>query len=203
MTKVKVVRNIILFSLILIGAMACKDERSELGDQYFKRGEYQKAIDAYTEYLRLEPTNIKSLYNRGRAYEELGKYSKAIEDFNRVLKEDPENTNALLSIASDYYYRQQDYENTIYYADKVISVEESAMAHTLKGKAYQKLGQLKEAMAAYNAAISVDKEYADAYISRGSLRIYLNQRSRACTDFKIANSLGALNGEELLEKYCK
>jgi len=190
--------------LVVVGLMfsSCKDERSELGDRYFRNGEYEKAIDAYTEYLRLEPTHIKSLYNRGRAYEELGKHAEALEDFNKVLKEDPQNANALLSLTSDYYYRLQDYENTVFYAKKVLKVEESAMAHTLMGKAHQKLGDLEEAIAAYNNAISVDKEYADAYISRGSLRVYLNQISRACADFRIAESLGAANGEKLLEKYC-
>ena len=106
-------------------------------------------------------------------------------------------------MAADYYYRLQDYENTIYYAEKVLAVDESAMAYTLKGKAYQKLGQINEAMAAYNAAISVDREYVDAYISRGSLRVYLKQYDRACADFKIAKSLGAVHADELLERYCK
>lgn len=192
-----------LYVIITLGLLACKDERSDLGDTYFQNGEYQKAIEAYTEYLRLEPTHLKSLYNRGRAYEELGEFEKALADFNKVLKEDPQNVNALLSITADYYYRQQDYENTIFYAEKVLKYDENAMAHTLMGKGHQKLGELNEAMNAYNAAISVNKEYADAYISRGSLRIYLKQRSKACNDFKIAQSLGAKSADELTKKYCK
>jgi len=192
----------LLFVVIGLIFSSCKDERSELGDRYFKNGQYDKAIDAYTEYLRLEPTHIKSLYNRGRAYEETGRHAEALEDFKKVLKEDPQNANALLSLTSDYYYRLQDYENTVFYAKKVLKIEESAMAHTLMGKGHQKLGNLKEAMAAYNNGISVNKEYADAYVSRGSLRVYLNQISRACADFRIAESLGAVNGEKLLQKYC-
>jgi len=199
---VKIIKSLVAVLLVVVAVTACKDERSELGDKHFRNGQYEEAIKAYTEYLRLEPTHIKSLYNRGRAYEELGKYSEALEDFNKVLKEDPQNANALLSITSDFYYRQKDYENTIYHAEKVLKIEESAMAHTLMGKAHQKLGNLKEAMAAYDAAISVDKEYADAYVSRGSLKVYLNQRGRACTDFKLAESLGAANGKSLLGKYC-
>jgi len=199
---VKAVSNILIGLSLLLSVVACKDERSKLGDQYFKGGEYEKAIDAYTEYLRLEPTHIKSLYNRGRAYEELGKHQEALEDFNKVLKEDPQNANALLSLASDYFHRLQDYENTIFYAQKVLKVEESALAHTLIGKGQQKLGNLEEALAAYNNAISVNKEFADAYISRGSLRTYLKQYSRACTDFKLASSLGATSADKLVKKYC-
>ncbi|MTI19471.1 tetratricopeptide repeat protein, partial [Fulvivirga sp. RKSG066] len=199
----KSLRLAIQILFVVVVAAACKDERSELGDKYFKNGQYEKAIDAYTEYLRLEPTHIKSLYNRGRAYEEVGKHEEALADFNKVLKEDPQNANALISLTSDFYYRLQDYENTIFYAEKVLKVDESATAHTLKGKAQQKLGNLKEALSAYNAALSVDKEYVEAYISRGSLRVYLKQRSKACNDFRLAESLGASNAKDLLNKYCR
>ncbi|MEM9859243.1 MAG: tetratricopeptide repeat protein [Bacteroidota bacterium] len=190
--------------LIIITALfSCKNENSELGDKFFGQGEYQKAINAYTEYLRLQPRDIKTIYNRGRAYEELDQFEKALEDFRRVIKEDPLNVNAHLSIASDYYYRLKDYENTIFFSEKAIKLEEkNVLAHTLKGKAFQKLGQLKEAMSSYNDAISVDEEYADAYLSRGSLRIYLKQRSRACSDFQLASSLGAVQAKELIAKYC-
>ncbi|WP_185113995.1 tetratricopeptide repeat protein [Fulvivirga imtechensis] len=196
-------KNIFIALLCFAVITGCKDERSDLGDKHFKNGEYKEAVKAYTEYLRLEPTHVKSLYNRGRAYEELGEYEKALADFNKVVKEDPLNTNAYLSITSDYYYRQQDYENTIFYAEKVLAQNEnSVIAHTLKGKAYQKLGKLQEAMAAYNAAISVDKEYADAYLSRGLLRVHLNQISRACADFQMAASLGSDKAKAVSKKYC-
>lgn len=191
-----------VFAAFVLGA--CGGESSTIGDAYYKKGEYEKAVEAYTEYLRLEPTDIKSLYNRGRAYQELERFDDALGDFNAVIKEDPTNTNALLSLANDFYYRQKDYENAIFYADKVLDLDENnKVAYNLKGKAYQKLGKLSEAMEAYNFALSVDDQYADAYVSRGSLRLYLNQDSRACTDFQMARSLGAKGADDLIKKYCK
>lgn len=196
-------RHILIAFLLLTIFTSCKDESSNEGDKYFQQGKFEEAVKAYTEYLRLEPTDVKSLYNRGRAYEELGEYDKAIADFRKVIKEDPLNINAVLSLASDYYYRQKDYENTIFYADNALKLNEnSPVAHTLKGKAYQKMGKLKEAMAAYHAAISVDKEYADAYLSRGLLRIHVNQKAKACADIKMAESLGSDKAKEVQKKYC-
>lgn len=190
--------------LLLISLGSCKDESSDLGDQYFKKGEYQKAIDAYTEFLKYEPGHVKSLYNRGRAYEELKQYDKALQDFNEVIKKDPANANAYMSIASDYYYRQKDYENTVFYAEKALDADENnAVAYTLQGKGYQKLGKLQEALNAYNSAISVDKEYVDAYLSRGYLRIYQKQTSRACADFRVAASLGSDNANKLVKRFCR
>ena len=190
--------------VIIIFALGCKNENSQLGDKLFNEGKYQEAIAAYTEYLRLQPRDIKTIYNRGRAYEELQQFDKALDDFRSVIKEDPLNVNGHLSIASDFYYRLKDNDNAILFAEKVIKLDEkNVLAHTLKGKSHQKLGQLEEAMSAYNDAISVDKEYADAYISRGSLRVYLNQTSRACSDFKLAKSLGAQQADNLIGKYCR
>ena len=196
-------KKIAIVAIFLV-ALSCKNENLELGDQYYRAGDYEKAVEAYTEYLRMQPRDIKSIYNRGRAYEELGQHEEALTDFRRVIKEDPLNVNGHLSIANDYYYRLKDYENTIFFADKTLGLDENnPLAHTLKGKAHQKLGQLEEAMSSYNAAISINKEFADAYVSRGSLRVYLKQNTRACADFKIAKSLGSDQTSNLIQKYCQ
>lgn len=195
-------KKIVFAFIVLISA--CKNENSNEGDVYFSKGEYEKAIESYSTYLATEPRDIKTIYNRGRAYEELGKYDLALADFRKVIKEDPLNVNAHLSLAADYYYRLNDNENTIFYADKVLKLDETnATAFTLKGKAYQKLGKVQDAMTAYNSAISVDKEYSDAYLSRGSLKLAGKQKSKACADFRIAKSLGAAQADDLIKKYCK
>lgn len=197
-------RFLILFSLIAIVLAGCKDETSEIGDKYYSKGNYKKAVESYTEYISLNPEHLKSIYNRGRAYEELGEYEKAMEDFKNVLKRDPNNVSALLSVANDFYTRKKDYENAIFYADKAISIDQkNAYAYTMMGRSYQKLGKLSEAMESYNNAISVDEKYAEAFISRGSLRLVTKQKSRACSDFKTAAAFGSEQGEELLKKYCK
>lgn len=196
-------RNLALL-FIVVFALGCKNENSVEGDKYYADGNYKKAIESYSVYLTTEPRDIKTLYNRGRAYEELGEYELALTDFNKVIKEDPLNVNAHLSITIDYYNRLNDFENTIFFAEKVLKLDETnASAFTLIGKANQKLGNLQEALNAYNSAISVNEEYADAYLSRGSLRIYQKQKSRACSDFRLASSLGLTKAEELIKKYCR
>ncbi|MCA6074620.1 tetratricopeptide repeat protein [Fulvivirga sp. 1062] len=180
----------------------CSNDQSEIGDRMFRKGNYEQAIAAYTEYLRLNPSDIKTIYNRGRAYQELGKNEKALEDFQRVIKEDPLNVNALLSVSNDYFNRLRDYENAIFYADKVLKANPNAIAFTVKGKSYQKMGKLTEAMAAYNDALSTNDSYADAYLSRGSLFIYLNQYNKACSDFQRAKALDQ-EVSQYIEKYCK
>jgi len=191
-----------IFFVVLIISAGCSNDQSELGDRNFRNGKYEEAIAEYTDHLRLNPNDLTTLYNRGRAYQELGKDEKALEDFQKGAKQDPTNVNALLSIANDYFIRLRDYENAIFFADKVLNQNPNAMAFTLKGKALQKLGKIDDAMSAYNDALSTNDSYADAYISRGSLYIYLNRNQRACSDFQKAGALG-LEVEQYVEKYCR
>ena len=48
--------------------------------------EYDKAISDFTEAIRLEPTDGKSYYFRGYAYEEKGQNAKAEEDLAEAKK---------------------------------------------------------------------------------------------------------------------
>lgn len=189
--------------LFLIFFTACKDERSDLADKHFARGEYEKAVQSYNEYISLYPEHLKSIYNRGRAYEELGEYEKAMKDFRHVLRREPSHVRALLSVANHYYAREKDYENAIFYADKALEHDKNALAYIIKGRSQQKLGQLTEALSSYNNAISENENYPDAYISRGSLRLAAKQTGRACNDFKTAAALGSDQASQLLSKYCK
>jgi len=198
-------RNRGIFAMLaMLFFLACNDESSEVGDKYFKTGKYEEAIAAYNEYLELKPKHVKSLYNRGRAYEELGQFDQAMKDFKFVLKEDPNNVNALMSIGKDAFYRKSDFESSIYYFEKALKRDaDNAVALTFKGKSHQRLGNLKEAMEDYNAAISVDKDYGDTYLSRGALRIFLKQRAKACADFRVAKGLGVKEADRVIAKYCK
>ncbi len=184
--------------------VSCKEKNSLEGDQHFRNGDYENAVAAYTEFLILKPRDVKTIYNRGRAYEELDMIDKAIADFETVLKEDPNHTNALLSMARYYHYRLEDYENSVFFLDKVIGLDgNNARAYLMRGKSHQKLANLKEAMSDYNSAINIDRDLGDAYIARGSLKIFLNQKRSACQDFRSAQNLNQEGAEAIIKRYCQ
>ena len=78
---------------------SCSSEESRQADTYYKNKNYKKAIELYTESLKLKPNDTKSLYRRGRAYEELKDFDNAVSDFNKVLSLDKDDVNATLSLA--------------------------------------------------------------------------------------------------------
>ena len=193
--------TIILFIIILFSS--CEDERSRLGDKYFNEGKYQKAVQVYTEFLRIMPSHFKTIYNRGRAYEELEQYEKALEDFHRMLKIDPKNVSAMLSIGN-YYYRIEDFDQGLFYFEKALVEDGSnAQAFFLKARSNHRRGNIQDALTDYNNAININRDHGEAYLYRGSIRVHIKSFKGACKDFKLAQALEVLDAEEAIEKYCR
>lgn len=70
----------------------------EEGNNEYKAGRWQAAIDKYTEALAVDPanksTNSKILQNRALCYSKLKDYEKAISDCEEALRLDPSYTKA-------------------------------------------------------------------------------------------------------------
>ncbi|WP_420386370.1 tetratricopeptide repeat protein [Roseivirga sp.] len=191
-----------LLVLVTVGFSACNDSVTREADQLFKDGKYREAIQAYDEYLATKPKDVKSLYNRGRAYEELGQLSNAKTDFEKVLDLDGDNLNANLSMGK-YWYNQKDFTKAIYYFDKVIEVDgRVSTAYLLKGRSLHQQGEFPEARENYDQAINFDNKNAEAFLYRGALKIAMNQSRSACNDFTRAKALGAEEANDALKKYC-
>jgi Tfp pilus assembly protein PilF len=51
------------------------------GAMWFEKGEYAKAIQDFTEAIRLDPQNADTFDMRGQAWEKKGEANKADKDF--------------------------------------------------------------------------------------------------------------------------
>lgn len=49
-----------------------------------KQGDYDRAIDLYTQALKILPVHFKALFNRGFAFDKIGKFDLAIEDYSKA-----------------------------------------------------------------------------------------------------------------------
>lgn len=192
-----------LIIILMVAAVSCQNENSLLGDEYFEAGKYEKAIEAYNEYLKLEPRHVKTIYNRGRCYQELGNQEAALKDFNKVIELDGNNENALLSLGQ-ILYGKDDFKSTIFYGEKVLEKDpNNSMAFYLIGRAYHRQGTTREAMRNYNAAINLTPNFGEAYLYRGALKLLLKQKKAACIDLNKAAELNAEGAENALKKNCR
>ncbi|HEY9613729.1 tetratricopeptide repeat protein [Allocoleopsis sp.] len=65
-----------------------------LGVDYRRQGNMQKAIEAWTQALHIDSTNTHAYYDRGITKAEIGDYIGAIEDLERVIHLNPKYFNA-------------------------------------------------------------------------------------------------------------
>jgi DnaJ family protein C protein 7 len=82
------------------------DERKSAGDECFKTGDHQGAIDAYSLCLALTKTNrpfsSKLHLNRGICHLRLKQYDSAVKDFNNAIYYNDKYIKAYLRRAEAY-----------------------------------------------------------------------------------------------------
>lgn len=187
---------------IIISFLGCKDNDSKKADQLFNQAKYQEAIDAYSKYIEGNPRNIGAIYNRGRAYEELGQTDLAEVDFLNVISLDEKNMNAYLSLAK-LYYQQEKYSKALVYTEKALEINEnSADGYFLNARAQHQLGYIDGAMESYTLALKINRDYGEAYLYRGALKIHTKQTRSACEDFKKAENLEVPDASAIRKTYC-
>lgn len=65
-------------------------------------GDYQGAIEDFTEVIRLYPNSAEAYYNRGIAYTKLGNYQAAIADYNQAISFNPNLAEVYVDRAKVY-----------------------------------------------------------------------------------------------------
>ena len=151
--------------LLVTVTAACSEDvnANDRGMIYLEQGEYQLAIDAFDEAIRLDPQDAIAYYNRGIAYNGQGRGdTRGAARFNRA---------------------KQDF-------DQAIRLNPQADAYYNRGVAYRNLGQYENAIEDFDEATSLDPQYAEAYYLRGSVYGALGKSVEAERDFAKAKELG-------------
>ena len=81
---------VILTTILLVGCVSPVQEYFNKGIAYYDQGEFDEAIEEFTEAIELDPEYAIAYYNRGWAYDEKGEYDEAIADYNKAIELDPE-----------------------------------------------------------------------------------------------------------------
>jgi stress-induced-phosphoprotein 1 len=69
--------------------MSSADEFKAIGNKHFSAGEFDQAIDAYTEAIKLKDTDHVFFSNRSACYASLKRYQEALNDANKCLEINP------------------------------------------------------------------------------------------------------------------
>jgi len=104
-----------------------------LGNRYFDAHQRDKAIEAYTKALELDPDNPDVLTDQGVMYSETTQYEKAIANFQKAHAIDPTHLPSLLNLGMLYAQYLKDYDKAIQTWKRVIEIApttvQAAKAH--------------------------------------------------------------------------
>lgn len=153
-----------------------------MGDAYRCLGQYQKAIDAYTQALDYNPnlnaSRATSIHHRGLCYSELVFYDKALADYEEAIKINLQLTNRNKDLAANYqcmgHIYLWRYEYTIaetLYEKAIVLNPECALAKVSLAHCLQKGLQFGKALKLCEAASKLAPAYDRAYLRKGLICI--------------------------------
>src|SRR5215813_1639235 len=156
------------------------------GHTDINNGDYDKAIAAFSDAMRLDPKSALAFTNRGVAYERKGDMDRAIADFSEAIRLDP-NYALASSDRGIAYARKGDNDRAIADFNEAIRLDpKNVLAFTNRGIAYGKKGDTDRAIADYNEAIRLDPKNALAFANRGTAYGKKGDNDRAIADFNEA-----------------
>ena len=156
------------------------------GYMKYESGDYQGALAAFDNAIRLKPDAAEAYVNRGNVKGKLGQLNAAIADFDTAIRLRPDLVDA--------YVNRGSAKNTLGLHNAAIADYDTAIrlkpddaeAYVNRGSAKYKLGQFNAAISDYDTAIRLKSDYAEAYLGRGLAKDTLGQSNVAITDFDTA-----------------
>ena len=172
-------------------------ERRELALTYKDRGvahagkgEYDRAILAYDQALRLDPNYVEAYCGRGSNYWSKGKHERAIQDFNQALQFDPHCARAYYG-RGVVYASKGEYDGAIHAYNQALRIDPNYVkAYNGRGSAYWHQGQFGRSIQDFNQALQLDPNQMLTYYNRGLAYRGRGEYKQARSDFSEALSLG-------------
>jgi tetratricopeptide (TPR) repeat protein len=137
------------------------------GQSNYEKGDYDLAIQNWTEAIRRNQNKAAAYGNRGLAYAAKGKHDLAMRDLTEVIRLDPKNAAAYYN-RGIAYAEKDEYNLAIRDCTEAIHLDpKNAAAYNNRGWAYNKKGEYNLAIRDYNEAIHLDPKHTLAYENRG------------------------------------
>ncbi len=160
------------------------------GKEHLLAGNYDQAIQAFTEAIRLNP-NFSTAYNgRGIAYVYYrSEENRAIRDHTEAIRLNPNDADAY-HLRGGLYTVQGKYDHAIRdYTEAIRIAPSDAEAYYNRGLAYADQGQYDRAIQDYDQVIKLDPNDANAYYFRGTAYADQGEYDRAIQDLDQAITL--------------
>lgn len=137
----------------------------EQGLKHLEKSEFDKAIEAFSEAIRLEPNQFMPYFHRAVARYKKGDQEGAIQDYSEVTKLFPTHVPAYQQRASIYTSRG-DYDKAVEDYGKVLNLTPNANVYKLRGDVFFMDKNYDRAIADYSEAIRLDSNNPNTFEAR-------------------------------------
>jgi tetratricopeptide (TPR) repeat protein len=165
---------------------ASADDFFTEGVNHATQAEHDLAITAFTQALRLNPTDVEAWLYRARSNLAIARYTQAIEDCTACLRLKPTAVGAACYRAMAHLWLRR-FADAIPDLDRAIRADKSdANAWQLRGLAHIGLKQFQEAIHDLNQAVRRAPTWATNYLARSRAHDGLGDVKRAQADLNEA-----------------
>ncbi len=159
------------------------------GNDYYEKGDYDKAIENYNMAILLNPVFSEAYFNRALSYYQLKNFDKSVADYTKSMELDPQNP-IIYNNRGDAFYRKQDFQSAIKDYDKAISLNPNYLkAFYNRGLSYASIEEYEKAVEDFSKVVKLKPDFAEAYHLRGLAYEYAGTMSSAITDYEKALEL--------------
>jgi len=160
------------------------EAQNTLGDAYRLSGDYNQAVTAYTEALRLKANYIDALYGRAVAYYNVQKYDVGIVDIEKVVSVDSKYNGALV-LRSQYLTQRNNYDEALKSLEQARqnNANDPAIYSSL-GVIYLRRNQSDQAAEAFNQSLKLDPNRVESHFWLGALYNGRNDHDKAIAEYE-------------------
>jgi len=174
------------------------EELLRKGASFYDKGMIDKAIDAFTEVLEIDPDDREAHYNLGNAYADKGMSDEAIAMYKKAVENDPEFVDAYLNLSMLYLDMDMTDEAISLCKQAVKANPDDAFLCFHLGEAYALNLQYQEAITAYNQAMSINPMDPETQYRLAESYYETEQFDMALTHATKAEELGYLTDPEFI-----
>ena len=166
------------------------DAHYNCGNAYFMQGDFDRAIQDYSETIKLNPHFADAYNNRGNAYSDKGDFDQAIQDYSKAIELKPDLAEAYYNRGVAYGIKSE-FDRAIQDFDKAIKLKSDfAEAYNIRGMAYSNKRNFDQAIQDFDKAIELNPDLAGAYFNRGCTWLHLGEWEKAKADLTTAKNMG-------------
>lgn len=159
------------------------------GFTYHNRKQYDKAIEYYSEALKLNPGLVEAYIGRGVAYTKKDDFDRAIKDYNKAIELNPNYAMAYYNRGNAYLHKDDPGQAIKDYTQAIELQPDDSNAYTGRGLAYAKRGKSDCAIKDYDTAIRLKPDYPTAYYNRGNAYADKGEFNKAISEYNEAIQL--------------